>query len=204
MKRISGKDLVKYHFPEARRITAKRLRLAVAREVAAGWHACYVPCTNAPDRLVVFIRDRHPLCPVFDAVLTAPDVALPLGLVEQHLGARIDTLVARDRLSTHGLIIKELTPGTIKFMGGCPRLARVANFPRYGMPNRGWKVRHVVPAVLGLPTCPQKLHDDRRLQTALVLDQLGINGNDICEGRSWVHLVPKWTIRDGLGSAIAC
>ena len=198
MKRVKVIELVQKHFPGAQRITDQRIQRTLAQEAAAGWHACYVPTCHENHRHIVFVNGEDPMCEVFDSVHDGPATVLPRNLVEYRLGARIDTLAARDQLSRHGLIIQDLSPGTISLTGNCPRLARTANYPKYGLPNRGWLVRRVIPDVLGLSACPKKLRDNRRLQAAIALDQLGIDAVDICDGRNWVHLRPTWTIADRL------
>jgi len=196
MKRVSAVVLVQRHFPGAQRVTEQRIQLSMAREASAGWHACYVPPCREPHRTIVFIREDDPLFDVYEAVREDPVNVLPLSLVEHRLGARIDTLTTRDQLTRYGLIIRDLSPGTISLTPACTRLARVANFPKYGVSKRGWRVRQVVADVLGLPSRLKKLRDDRRLQTALTLDRLGVDATDMCDCRDWVRLRPAWTITD--------
>jgi hypothetical protein len=196
MRRLTVIDLVNKHFPEAIKVTDQRIQRSLEREAAAGWHAGYLPTCRDRYRHVVLVANDDPLKDVFDSVRTDPGAMLPLSLIEHRLATRIDSLGARDKLSAHGLIIKDLSPGIISFTGACPRKARIANFPRYGVPHRGWLVRGVVPDVLGLPGCPKKLHDDRLMQTALMLHQLGIDATDLCDRRAWVHLHPAWTVAE--------
>lgn len=196
MKRVKAIALVRKHFPGNQRITEQRIEWSMAREKAAGWHACYVPPCREAHRSIAFLRKDDPLFDVYEAVREDPVNVLPLSLVEHRLGARIDTLTARDQLTRHGLIIRDLSSGTISLAPACCRLARVANFPKYGVSKRGWRVRQVVADVMGLSRRLKKLRDNRRLQTALVLDRLGVDATDICDCRDWVRLRPAWTITD--------
>lgn len=196
MKRVTAIVLVQKHFPNARRVTDQRIQWSMAREAAAGWHACYVPPCRESHRSIVFIQEDDPMFDVFDAVREDPANVLPLGLLEHRLQARIDTLAARDQLTRYGLIIRDLNPGIISLTPACSRLARVVNYPKYALSKRGWQVRRVVPDVLGLPDCPKKLRDNRRLQTALALHRYGIDATDICDCRDWVRLRPAWTVAE--------
>jgi hypothetical protein len=198
MKKVSAIALAKTHYPRARRITDKRLRQSIAMAAAEGWHAAYYPTSGEPDRLVVLLRGEHPLIDVFDQIRDDPGAYLPLGLIEMKLGARIDSLAARDRLTDHGLIITDLQPGAIRLKGSDPRLARAVNFPRYSKPNRGWKVRKLVPDVIGLPDCPKRLRSERLLEAALLLYEYQIDASDIFEDKPYAHLLPAWTIQDRL------
>lgn len=203
MRTTTGTKLVKKYFGLGS-ITTKRLHYAVQREMDVGWSACYVPATTTPDRSVVLLPGDHPFVPTFTLIRQRGRVVRPLSIVECQMSrvygshVKIDSLTARNCLSKLGLVIVDLHPLAITLTGTCPRLARIVNYPLYGLSTRGWLAKTLVTDALGLPVNPKRIHDSRRLEAGLLLNEHAIDASDICSGGEWVNLKPRWTVAEKL------
>jgi hypothetical protein len=113
--------------------------------------------------------------------------------LEEALGLSLESRAGADALAAGGLALLRMDRPMVELRAADPRLARLVNRARLGPQQRGYDVRTVLEAVLGLPRRAKRrtvVTDSRRQRAAEVLRrEWGIES----EGGPHVRLHSRWT-----------
>lgn len=202
MKKLTVRNLVTDTLGPTGRLTQSQVDRAVYYQMAEGWLTPWKPSVADAERVVAMVRMSDDIAPLYFLMLEDPDF-IPtqrlLGLLSRKQGERIDslqTLVVRNLLSRHGLILMSRGPEGVTLESNSPDLARVINSTRYGTGRRGFLQRTLIADVLGMAQPPKRITSRMRLDAALILESYQIDAEEVLDIKDYARLESHWGIDD--------
>lgn len=209
MKKLTVRNLVTETLGPTGRLTQSQVDRAVYHQMAEGWLTPWKPSVADAERVVALVRMSDDIAPLYFLMLEDPDYIPPqrlLGLLSRKQGERIDslqTLVARNLLSRHGLILEARGPEGVTLEASSPDLARIINSTRYGTGRRGFLQRSLITDVLGLAQPPKRITQQMRLETTFLLETHQIDANEVLDRKDYARLESHWSIDDSPAQLVA-